>query len=98
MILTQEEIQKNVSAYFKDKPVKRVWLFESYARGDADDCSDVDVLVDIDKTAKAGLSYYGWHLDLTDKFAKKVDVLSYGWVNHRIWPYIQKDMKLIYEK
>jgi predicted nucleotidyltransferase len=32
-------------------------LFGSYTRGEADDESDVDVLVDIEKDAKLGLKY-----------------------------------------
>jgi uncharacterized protein len=98
MILTQEEIQKNVSDYFKDKPVKRVWLFGSYARGEADDNSDVDVLVDIDYNKQTGWGYYSWYQDLAELLHKSVDVVSYKWVNHRLKPYIEKDMKLIYEK
>ena len=98
MILTKEQIQKTIAAYFAEKPVKRVWLFGSYARGDADEESDVDVLVDIEKDAKLGWDYYIWHEELAEKVQKKVDVVSYGWVNKRIWPYVQKDMQLIYEK
>lgn len=72
--------------------------FGSYARGDADETSDVDVLVAIDKSSSLGLGYFGWHLDLGDMLNKSVDILSHGWVNHRLWPYVQKDMEVIYEK
>jgi predicted nucleotidyltransferase len=98
MVLTKIQIKKIIETYFAEKPVKRVWLIGSYARGDADEDSDLDVLVDIEKDANVGLDYFGWHIDLEEKVKKKVDVLSYGWVNKRIWPYIQKDMQLIYEK
>lgn len=98
MILSKEHIIETTKAFFQDKPVAKVWLFGSYARGDADENSDVDVLVDIDKNSSLGLSYFGRHLDLTDVLSKPVDVLSYGWVNHRLWPYVQKDMEMIYEK
>ena len=33
--------------YFKDKPVLKAYLFGSYARGDADLESDIDILVDL---------------------------------------------------
>ncbi|MEJ7672458.1 MAG: nucleotidyltransferase domain-containing protein [Chitinophagaceae bacterium] len=52
MILTQENIKQIVQAYFKDKPVKEVYLFGSYARGDAKEDSDVDLIVEIDDTKK----------------------------------------------
>lgn len=33
-----------LQGYFKDKPVLKVYLFGSYARGEADEDSDVDLL------------------------------------------------------
>jgi predicted nucleotidyltransferase len=97
MILTKERIKKTIETYFAEKPVKRVWLFGSYARGDADENSDVDVLVDIEKGAKLGWSYYLWKEELAELLQKKVDVVSCGWENKRIKPYIEKDKTLIYE-
>ena len=52
MILMQENIKKIVQDYFKDKPVNKVYLFGSYARGDAGEDSDVDLIVEIDDTLK----------------------------------------------
>jgi len=98
MVLATDNIKNTIQDFFKDKPVKKVWLFGSYARGEADTNSDIDVLVDIDKEARVGLDYFAWHLDLADRLKKKVDVVSLGWVNHRLWPYIQKDMTVLYEK
>lgn len=98
MILKSDDIKKVIEVYFKDKPVNKVWLFGSYARGDADEESDVDVLVDVDNSKPVGLDYFAWHMELAELVNKKVDVVSYGWVNKRLWPYIQTDMKLIYEK
>jgi uncharacterized protein len=79
MILSKNHIVETTRAFFADKPVTRVWLFGSYARGDADEKSDVDVLVDVEKDAKVGLAYFGWHLDLAGMLQKPVDLLSYGW-------------------
>ena len=98
MVLTNDDIRKVVAGYFKDKPVKKVWLFGSYARGDADDESDVDVLVDIEMDSKLGLKYFLWHQDLGELLNKKVDVVSYGWENKRIKPFIDKDKMVIYER
>lgn len=49
MILNSDDIKKVIAKYFKDKPVKKVWLFGSYARNEADDASDVDVLIDFEE-------------------------------------------------
>lgn len=98
MILNTENIKNIIATYFADKPVKRVWLFGSYARGNAVESSDVDVLVDIENDAKLGLKYYRWHQDLSELLEKKVDVVSYGWENKNIKPFIDKDKVVIYEK
>jgi predicted nucleotidyltransferase len=98
MVLTINDIKTVVADFFKDKPVKKVWLFGSYARGDADENSDVDVLVDIDTQKKVGLGYFTWHEQLAQKLQKKVDVVSAGWENKFIKPFIEKDKMVIYEK
>jgi len=98
MILSRNDIKTVVADYFKDKPVNKVWLFGSYAREDADEDSDVDVLVDIDYTVPTGWSYYLWYKELGERLEKDVDVVSKKFINHRLKPYIEKDMKLIYEK
>ena len=51
MILSKEQIQQTIKEYFIGKPVKKVWLFGSYARGEAVENSDVDFLIDIEKDA-----------------------------------------------
>lgn len=98
MILTKDQIQKTVRDYFTGKPVKRVWLFGSYARGEADENSDVDVLVDIDHDSKVGLQYFSWHTELGSLLNKKVDVVSAGWESKYIKPFIDKDKSIIYER
>ena len=98
MILTTEHIKQVVSGFFAKKPVKKVWLFGSYARGDADDNSDVDVLVDIDHTTPVGWDYFIWRDELAEKLNKKVDIVSSGWENKHIKPFIDKDKFIIYER
>jgi predicted nucleotidyltransferase len=98
MVLTKEQIQKTISEYFAGKPVKKAWLFGSYARGEADENSDVDVLIDIDYDAKVGLKYFSWHRELGSLLNKKVDVVSAGWENEYIKPFIDKEKRIIYER
>lgn len=77
-MLTTAQIQKLVADYFKDKPVKRVYLFGSYARGEADENSDVDLLVDLDYEKYSGWQFFGWYWELGEIFKIKVDVVSQG--------------------
>lgn len=98
MILTKQQIQNTITNFFADKPVNKVWLFGSYARGDADEKSDVDVVVDFIKDAKVGIEYFGWSNSLSEILNKDVDIVSHGWENKYIKPYIDKDKIVIYEK
>lgn len=97
-MLTTEQIKNVVTAYFKDKPVKKVYLFGSYARGEADENSDVDLLVDLKQGA--GITYFtlgGYLADMEDAFKRKVDIVP----EHTVYPYIKKrierDRILIFE-
>lgn len=98
MILNTEHIKQVLTGYFQKKPVKKVWLFGSYARGEATDSSDVDVLVEIDYNALNGLDYFGWKDELSDKLHKNIDIVSAGWENKYVKPFIDKDKFVIYER
>src|SRR5438093_13209280 len=74
-MLTTEQIKQTVKDYFNDKPVTKVYLFGSYARGEADENSDVDLLVELDYSKKLGFSFYGWYEGLEQIFKRKTDVI-----------------------
>lgn len=98
MVLSVGHITQVVNDFFDAKPVKTVWLFGSYARGDADENSDVDVLVDIDYSVPIGWDYFTWNDELARQLNKKVDIVSLGWENKYIKPFIDADKKVIYER
>ncbi len=99
MILTKDQIKRIIESYFAEKPVKNVWLIGSYARGDADDKSDVDVMVEIDyDKLESGFDYFGWHQDLGEKMKKNVDVLSYKYIRKHFLELVKAEMDLIYAK
>ncbi|MFN2457772.1 MAG: nucleotidyltransferase family protein [Chitinophagaceae bacterium] len=74
-MLTTEQIRTTVADYFKDKPVKKVYLFGSYARGDEDKNSDIDILVHLDYSKKIGIDFIKWHIALEDYLKKKIDLV-----------------------
>jgi len=74
-MLTINEIKTAIAPLVKDYPVRRIILFGSYARGEATEVSDVDLIVD----SEGQLSY--WELlgiigDIVKKAPFKVDVLG----------------------
>ena len=98
MILSKEDIKRHVSDFFKDKPVSKVWLFGSYARGESDDDSDVDILISFEKDSKIGLRYLVWGEEMEEIILKKVQVVSDGGLSKYIKPFIDNDKELLYEK
>lgn len=48
MIASIDDIKLELSKICKDSSIKRVWLFGSYARNEADLDSDLDLIVELD--------------------------------------------------
>ena len=97
MQLTAQELQK-IKNYFAGQPVMKAYLFGSYARNEADNKSDIDILVDLDYSQHIGYGFAQMHLDLRDMLSKKVDVVSSRGVSKYIQPFIEKEKVLIYER
>ena len=72
-ILTIKEIQEICSKVFSEYAVDFCYLFGSYAKGNATDRSDVDLLI---STKTTGLRYYEMVERLREALHKKVDLLD----------------------
>lgn len=86
-----------IKTFFADKPVKKVYLFGSYARGEADENSDVDLLIDWDYSKITGFDYVMWWEEIKELLHKDVDFVSVKYVSHLIENYVNNDKILIYE-
>ena len=87
-----------ISNYFKDKPVLKAYLFGSCARAEADDKSDIDILVELDYAQPIGLEFVQMQLDLQDLLNRQVDLLSQKAISKHIQPYIEQDRVLVYAR
>lgn len=96
MYLKEKDIQI-IRDYFVNKPVLKAYLFGSYSRREADNDSDVDILVDLDYSQHIGLGFVQMKLDLEQQLHKSVDLVSSEAITKRLLPYINKDKQLIYE-
>lgn len=75
-ILNVKYIKKVTEEVFKKyKDVQSAYLFGSYARGEADVQSDVDILVVA--PGLEGLDFAGLHFELREALHKKVDLVSH---------------------
>ncbi len=73
-IYTIEEIRDRVKPIAERYGIETVWLFGSYARGEATEDSDVDLLVDY--KSGLGLKFVGFVCDLEDVLGVHVDALT----------------------
>lgn len=89
---------ENIREYFKAKPVLKAWLFGSYVRGEADQSSDIDLLVDLDYSQKIGLKFVSMKLDLEKLLVVKVDLISSAAVSKHIRTNIEAEKILIYAR
>lgn len=87
-----------IQEYFKTKPIDKVWIFGSFARGEEREDSDVDMLIRFLPDAKVGLAYFGMICDLENLLKRPVDLV----VDGDLLPFAQdsanQDKILIYER
>jgi predicted nucleotidyltransferase len=97
MQLSAKDIQI-VKDYFSGQPVIKAYLFGSFSRNEAENDSDVDILVDLDYSKHIGLGFITMQSDLQQKLHKKIDLISSKAVSKFIQPFIDRDKVLIYER
>ena len=95
----KEAMKQIIADYFKTQPVLRAWLFGSYARGEETEESDVDILVQYDRSGKIGLlKIAGMRLDLCDLLGSDVDLVEDGTLRPYAVNSVNRDKLLLYER
>ena len=90
-----DEIKSIVSPIAHQYGVARIYLFGSYARGEATADSDLDFRVD--KGSLRGLIQLGGlYSDLEEKFDKSLDLLTTGSLEKKFLDHIANEEILIY--
>lgn len=97
MQLSQQHI-KTIKHYFSGLPVKRAYVFGSYSRNEADENSDIDILVELDYSKHIGMQFFGFAEGLQQLLKKKVDIVSADGISKYVKPFVDKDKVLIYER
>ena len=85
--------------FFAEQPVNRAYLFGSFSRGEETPDSDIDIMVDLDKSKPIGLfQYVTMKLDLQELLHREVDLVE----RNELLPFAQesanRDKLLIYER
>ena len=95
-MLTVQQIKETVAGYFKDKPVKEVYLFGSYARGEAKEDSDIDLGIVMDDTRMNLWQYAGMALGLEESLNKRIDLVEINLMHSWVKRNFEKDKMEIY--
>jgi predicted nucleotidyltransferase len=74
----------------KKYPISELALFGSYARGDNNEKSDIDILVDFN--GRIGIEFISLAHDLEDIFKAKVDLVSRKGIKPKYLPFVEKDL------
>jgi len=97
MTINEQQI-KLIQSYFSNQPVLKAYLFGSFARNEATDESDLDVLVELDYNQSIGLEFIQMQIDLQELLHKNVDLVSARGLSKYIAPIIEKEKRLIYAR
>lgn len=77
MVYTIDEIKLRVMPIIRKYNIPAMYLFGSYARGEADEESDLDFLVDTTGTGLTSLLSLGQlYCDLEEAFGKRIDLIT----------------------
>ncbi len=89
---------ESIKEYFRTRPVLKAYLFGSYVRGQADNQSYIDILLDLDYTQRIGLGFVQMKIDLENILKTKVDLVSSNSLSKYIKPLVNSEKKLIYAR
>lgn len=92
---TIEEIKAIVEPIAQKYGVERVYLFGSYARGEASENSDVDLRID-KGSLKGMFALCGLYTEIEKALQTKVDILTTGSLEDDFLLKIQKEEVLLY--
>ena len=93
------QMNQQIADYFKTQPVVRAWIFGSYSRNEQRLWSDIDILVQYDRSHLIGLmKIASMKVDLEDLLNCEVDLVEEGTLRPWAVESVNRDKKLIYER
>ncbi|MBQ8126881.1 MAG: nucleotidyltransferase domain-containing protein [Prevotella sp.] len=97
--MSTNAMTKTIADYFRTQPVLKAWLFGSYSRGEQRPDSDVDILVEYDRSQPVGLFKISkMHLTLQQLLQKEVDLVDEETLFPWVADSVNQDKQLIYER
>ena len=96
-MLTLDEIKRRLSPFINEYGISKAGIFGSYARNQASEGSDLDLIIDFQK--EFGLiKLLNLKLLLEEKLGKKVDIIEYSCLNPDIADSVLKEVIVLYDQ
>jgi predicted nucleotidyltransferase len=95
-VYTIDEIRKRVAAPARRYGVKKVYLFGSYARGNATETSDIDLCVDSGGAIRTLFQLSGLYADMEDALQRKIDLVTMDSLDGGFKDAISREWKALY--
>ena len=96
MIYSIDEIRTRIEPVAKKFGVSAIWLFGSYARGEATETSDVDLLIE-GGNIRTLFQLAALRLELEDALQKPVDLITIGNNDEDFLRRIRQDEVILYD-
>ncbi len=91
------EIINCIKNYLVEKPVKKAFIFGSFARNQ-NNFNDIDLLLELDYSHKLYQTLFNMNDELKILLGIKVDIVSANGLSKHIKPFIDNEKILIYEQ
>ncbi len=92
-----ENLKRQIIPILEQYGVRKASLFGSVARGEEEDKSDTDILVELDDNSSL-LDIVRLQLNLEDVLRRKVDVVEYEALKPAVRSYISRDEIVLYDQ
>ena len=97
--MTTQQMFQTIADYFKTQPVKKAWIFGSFARGEETPLSDIDLLVTYEDNARVSLLKQASMInELESLLDRSVDIVPEKLLRSNFKKSVNQDKKLIYER
>jgi predicted nucleotidyltransferase len=107
MVYNVEQLKERIAPVAEKYGLRAVWVFGSYARGEATEDSDVDFLIDRTGSMVHGLFQLGGvYNDLSEAVEKSVDLITTAGLTQKstkemspeLAENVYKERKMVYER
>lgn len=95
-MLTIEDIRRKITPICQSYGIERLYLFGSYARGEAKSDSDIDFR--LDKGKVRGVQIGGLYMDLQEALQQKIDLLTTNQISANFLKQIQAEEIVLYDE